>query len=174
MDIVERVEELFDRVLWRLTAATQQAARRARATSEITALEARLADLRTRLEQSVSEAGKLAFRQWKDGAADQCAALDDLCRSIDGMNHEYQRLLGELADLKAFAGVPAERTAVAGSSYQATLPPARAGVFSAGGTGRQGSSAGAPAASGTRFCHECLAEVPATQLYCPSCGIRME
>jgi len=174
MDIVEHVADLFDRMLFRMTAATQQAARRARAASEITALEDRLRELRTRLEQSVSEVGKLAFRQWKNGAADQRTAIDDLCRSIDVMNREYQRLLGELADLRAWAGVRIERAAVADSCPQAALPPAHAFVSSPGAESSHASGAVAGETSGTKCCHECLAQVPAAHQYCPSCGICLE
>ena len=59
--------------------------------------------LRTQLEESVSEVGKLTFRQWKNNGAGQADAIDTLCRAIDAMNGEYQRLLGDVADLRASA-----------------------------------------------------------------------
>ncbi len=174
MSILDRAADLLDRVLSRATAETQQAARRVRAAAEIAALEERLGDLRARLEQRVSELGKLAFQQWKNSAADWSAAMDELCRSIDELNGDYQRLLGELADLKAWAAVPAMRPGAAGLSPSLPMPPEPQPLFPVAARGADGAERGLAGAGDARCCSECLAEVPAGQQYCPMCGMRVE
>ena len=174
MDIVDRAADLLDRAQARMTMATEQAAWRARAAPEIGALEQRLRDLRVQLEQSVSELGKLAFRQWKDSATDQTQAIDVLCCSIDGMNGEYQHLLGELADLKASAAIPPSPSEPGDFDRSATIPPASGLAALGETTNGQDPRAGVGSAIGARACPACLAEVPGDQRYCPSCGMRVE
>ena len=185
MDIVERTVDLLDRAQGRMTAVTQQAARRVRNAPEISALDGRLSVLRTQLEESVSEVGKLTFRQWKNNAAGQADAIDALCHAIDAMNGEYQRLLGEIADLKASAAISTVRPGALHSSHYIALPllqpapasgePAAAGMVAPDYgrlTGAQSAGVGAASPDQTKPCPECLAEVPVSQRYCPSCGMR--
>ena len=185
MDIVERTVDLLDRAQGRMTAVTQQAARRVRNAPEISALDGRLSVLRTQLEESVSEVGKLTFRQWKNNAAGQADAIDALCHAIDAMNGEYQRLLGELADLRASTVISTARSGVLHSGRYIALPPlesapasdkpASAGMESPDYgrlTDAQSAGVGAASPDQTKPCPECLAEVPISQRYCPSCGMR--
>ena len=185
MDIVERTVDLLDRAQGRMTAVTQQAARRVRNASEISALDGRLSVLRTQLEESVSEVGKLTFRQWKNNGAGQADAIDTLCRAIDAMNGEYQRLLGDVADLRASAVNSTVRPGVLHSGRYIALPPLQSAPASdepaAAGMespdygrlrGAQRAGLGAASFEQTKPCPECLAEVPVSQSYCPSCGMR--
>jgi hypothetical protein len=185
MDIVERTVDLLDRAQGHMTAVTQQAARRVRNASEISALDGRLSVLRTQLEESVTEVGKLTFRQWKNNGAGQADAIDALCRAIDTMNGEYQRLLGELADLKASAVISTVRPGIIHSSGYIALPPLQSAPASdepaAEGmespdygrfTDAQRAGVGAASFEQTKPCPECLVEVPVSQRYCPSCGMR--
>ncbi len=187
MGILERAANLLERVQGRTTAMTQQAARRVRCAPEIAALDGRLATLRAQLEQSVSEVGKLAFRQWKNGDASQADAIKALCRAIDGMNGDYQQLLGELADLRASASVPTARVELSRSSCYIALGSAQPAASAAeqvdaslasartgGILGTHGVGAELVTPGRTKRCPECFADVPGSQQYCPTCGIRME
>ncbi len=139
MDIFQRAVDIFDRAQGRMTYAGNQAARLVVSAAQMRALEARLADLRTRLEQATMDLGKLTFQRWKSGGVGNEQALTALCQHIDVLNAEYQQALNDLAHARAgmvppsYPGYPVSPPAATppgpngqyapGAGYPPALPP---------------------------------------------------
>jgi hypothetical protein len=188
--VVDHAARILGRAQDSLTAAAQRAASAVLSGREGLALETRRAQLKTRLQEAVSEAGQLAYQRWKCPSAALDAQLASLCRQIDDMNAEYHAVLAEIGDCRASASSlprmltgrtsPAPRAGIGDSPALPVAAPVGSPVTPLihpyGGPPQGGYVAAVPVAVATgriATCPECLTDFDDSAHFCPSCGMRV-